>query len=178
MNALVHNGMADESNYSWPDVHQMLNTLGYTLSTEEYNLIFDNFDILYTLMRDNGDIPETLFDELEFPEDTTSSGEVVPRRYGISQKWYQHCKILSSPSQREIWKTCFSTIREKQQENDDSKRKSIAKKIQLSKVTEEKTILKIKEIMEKKTNWNVPLLVTLMVLWAQNSCRMWNLPLL
>eukprot|EP00957_Ditylum_brightwellii_P192923 14689493-Ditylum_brightwellii.AAC.1 len=76
MNAFMQNEMTDESDFLWPDVDQMLNALGYTLSTEEYNLIFDNFDILYTWMRDNGDIPKSLFDELEFPEDTTSSGEV------------------------------------------------------------------------------------------------------
>eukprot|EP00957_Ditylum_brightwellii_P058203 4413800-Ditylum_brightwellii.AAC.1 len=78
MNAFVCNGMADDSNYLWPDINQMLNMLGYILHTEKYSLIFDNFNILYKSMRDNGDIPKTLFDELELPEDTTNSGDVVP----------------------------------------------------------------------------------------------------
>eukprot|EP00957_Ditylum_brightwellii_P084733 6442826-Ditylum_brightwellii.AAC.1 len=86
MNEFVCNGMTDESNYLWPDVNQILNTLRYTLSTEEYSLIFDNFDILYKSMRGNDDIPKTLFDELEFPEDTTRSEYVVPQTYGISQE--------------------------------------------------------------------------------------------
>eukprot|EP00957_Ditylum_brightwellii_P053867 4080842-Ditylum_brightwellii.AAC.1 len=76
MNAFVCNRMTDDSDYLWPDIKQMLSTLGYTLSTEEYSLFFDNFNILYKLMRDSGGIPKTLSDELEFLEDTTSSGEV------------------------------------------------------------------------------------------------------
>eukprot|EP00957_Ditylum_brightwellii_P045400 3441084-Ditylum_brightwellii.AAC.1 len=80
-------------------------------------------------MRDNSDIPETLLDKLKFPEDITSSGEMVPKSYGISWEWYQHCKILSSPSEREMRKAHFYTITEKQQEKDNSKRESIAKKI-------------------------------------------------
>eukprot|EP00957_Ditylum_brightwellii_P014434 1086802-Ditylum_brightwellii.AAC.1 len=134
MSAFVLNIMTDDSDYLWPDINQMLNTLRYILSTEEYSLIFDKFNILYQSMRDN---------------DTTRSEDVVPQRYGISQEWCQHCNTLSSPSQREMRKTHFSNIREKQQENENLERESIAKNIQLSNVVEEKIILKMKEIMNE-----------------------------
>eukprot|EP00957_Ditylum_brightwellii_P046524 3531090-Ditylum_brightwellii.AAC.1 len=78
MNAFVHDGMTDDSDYLWLNINQMLTTLGYTLSTEEQSFIFDNFNLLYELIRDNCDIPAILFNELEFPEDNTSSGDVVP----------------------------------------------------------------------------------------------------
>eukprot|EP00957_Ditylum_brightwellii_P097015 7387669-Ditylum_brightwellii.AAC.1 len=77
-------------------------------------------------MRNNGNIPKTLFNELKFPEDTTSSGAVVSQRYDISHEWCQHCKMG------------------KQHENENSKRESIAKKNHLSNDADEKIILKMK----------------------------------
>jgi len=81
--------MLDSEDHLWPDINQMLNTLGYKLSDEHFHLLFDNFEFLYEYMRDHGSIPEMIFDALKFPADTNSLGEKVHRDFSISQEWCQ-----------------------------------------------------------------------------------------
>ena len=121
-------------------MNQMLNTLGYKLSDHDKNLIFDNFDYLYKMMRDEGHIKEEVFNDLGFPLDHTSNGEIIHRNYEISMEWCQRSKIISSVVQRQLRNNRFVALREKEKEKEAAALQSRTKKIEMSEIAERQII--------------------------------------
>jgi hypothetical protein len=57
-----------------------------TIPSALYQKVIANFAYLYTVMLDQGRIPEEVFDELGIPPDRDTNGKVVIRYAGISQE--------------------------------------------------------------------------------------------
>jgi hypothetical protein len=146
--AFLRNGQLDCNDHLWPDINQMLSTLGYKLSDEHFHLLFDNFQMLYEYMRDNGNIPEMVFNALNFPHDTTPTGEIIHRDYTISREWCQRAKVMSSPFQQNLRKERFTSIRDQQQEKLATETGKRRKKLELNKKAENKIICKMNALEE------------------------------
>ena len=99
----VENGMEDEETHTYPDVHNMLKTCKIQDFKQEYeNLLFDNFSELYQTMKENGHIPEELYDRIGFPPNTNYNGDEIEKPDGISQEMRHRGKILSHDLQRKL----------------------------------------------------------------------------
>ena len=59
----VENGMEDDKTHTYPDIHKMLKTCKLQDFKQEYeNLLFANFSQLYQCMKNDGHIPEEVYD--------------------------------------------------------------------------------------------------------------------
>ena len=146
--SFIRNGMLDEDDNLWPDINRMIGTLGYPLTDKQFHLIFNNFQVLYKSMRDCGYISEEVFNQVGFPLDTNSKGEVVHRDYGISQEWCQRAKIMSSPYQRQLRLQRFQSIRDALEKKERETREKILNKLEINSSAEMKIICKMKVIQE------------------------------
>ena len=82
--------MLDEKTHTYPDIFKMMRTFKLLDFKKEYeNLIMDNFSELYNTMKNNGHIPEEVYDRLGFIKDTNYDGEDVEKPDGISQEMRQ-----------------------------------------------------------------------------------------
>ena len=99
----VENGMEDEETHTYPDMHKMLKTCKLQDFKQEYeNLLFDIFSELYQTIKNNGHIPEEVYDILGFPPDTNYNGDEIEKPYGISHKMRHRAKILIHDLQRKL----------------------------------------------------------------------------
>ena len=61
-----------------------------------------SFPTLYKQKIKEGRIPESLFDELGFPQEFNMEGELVERNASLNQEYCQRSKLLSNPFQRSL----------------------------------------------------------------------------
>ena len=95
--------MEDEETHTYPDVHKMLNTCKLRYFKQEYeNLLFYNFSQLYQTMKNNGRIPEEVYDRLIFPPYTNYNGDEIDKPDGISQEMRHQARILSHDIQLKL----------------------------------------------------------------------------
>ena len=94
------NGMLDENTGCYPDFNKMIGTLRRKVTKEELDLCEKHFPTLYKQQIYEGHIPESLFDELGFPQDVNMEGLLVERNASINQEHCQRSKSLSHPFQR------------------------------------------------------------------------------
>ena len=72
----VQNGMLDENTHTYPDLFKMMRTCKLSNFKKEYeDLIVENFTELYITMKNNGHIPEEVYDRLGFIKDTNYDGD-------------------------------------------------------------------------------------------------------
>ena len=66
----------------------------------EADLVLDNFDKLFSKQLEEGCTSDETCDELGFPTDKNSDGDVTERKAGMSQEWMQRAKCLSHEEQK------------------------------------------------------------------------------
>ena len=94
--------MSDQTKSRYPVLLKILGTCCSTLPKELYQKVFDNVTYLYSVMIDQGHIPEDVFDELGFPQDRDVNGKEVPRNAGISHENQQRSKWLTHQFQLKL----------------------------------------------------------------------------
>ena len=78
--AFIRNGKIDEETGTCPDIDAMLATIPGTLSKKDHELIFNSFDELFTIQKQNGQISDAEFERLGFPKDSYSDGAEFQRK--------------------------------------------------------------------------------------------------
>ena len=97
----VENGMEDNDTHTYPDIHKMLKTCKLQDFKQEYeSLLSADFSQLYQCMKNDGHIPEEVYDQIGLPPDTNYEGEEVDKPDGISQEMRHQAKILSHELQQ------------------------------------------------------------------------------
>ena len=79
MQGFIEDGAVDEKTQTWPDFDKILAGCRRKVTLEEVSSIKTNFPLLYDTFSRLGKIPEEVFDELNFAQDTDTKGNVKPR---------------------------------------------------------------------------------------------------
>ena len=88
-------GVIDTYHHRYPDLNKIIATCQKEPSKEEYQLCLNTFPALLDIMVKKGFVPDTVFEEYQFPVDRDILGKVVRRTATISQEPRQRAKILT-----------------------------------------------------------------------------------
>mmetsp|Transcript_58545 Transcript_58545/g.65521 ORF Transcript_58545/g.65521 Transcript_58545/m.65521 type:complete len:91 (-) Transcript_58545:22-294(-) len=79
MQGFVEGGPVDKETHTWPDFDKILAGCRRKVTVEEVLIIKNNFQQLYDTFSELGMIPESVFDDLNFAQDTDTKGNVKHR---------------------------------------------------------------------------------------------------
>ena len=128
--------MLDRQTRSSPDWCSMIATCRRKVRTEEMQLCEETFSRLYQHHLQHGHIPDSLFDELGYPQDVDPNGTIVRRDSDIES--YQRAKTLSHHYQRSL----RAELKRQEKEKEDAKlvelQSKATKLLDVNKACEEK----------------------------------------
>ena len=78
----------------------VLKTCRRSMTDGEVDLVLDNFNPLFSEQLEKGHTSDVTCDNLGFPTDKNSVGDVTERKAGTSQEWMQRAKCPSHEEQK------------------------------------------------------------------------------
>jgi len=91
----INNGMIDSKIYQFPCLSAMMSTLGHHPTQQEYDIITKSLPILILEMQEKGHVSESTFDQLGFPMDERTNGEIFEQNATITQEHLQRAKSFT-----------------------------------------------------------------------------------
>ena len=102
VDAFVNTGLLDEETKTGPSFNGILATIRRNLSKDEVALCRAQFPNYFKIMDEKGIITDDELEDMGFPPDLNSKGEVVRRTATLSAENRQRAKVLSHPSNRRL----------------------------------------------------------------------------
>ena len=130
---------------------KILGTCRTTVPVALYKKVIDNFSYLYTIMLDQGRIPEEVFDELGIPPDRDINGKVVMRNAGISQESQQRSKWLMHKHQIGLRKERIQCIEYDRSRKMEQYEQKIAEEINEVEAVETKLLISLSKDLGHET---------------------------